>query len=211
MLIFFFCVRRRRRQHAEPLDWEAVQTAGIFHGVLRTPRTPKTPPTPSSTGHGRAASPEMSQQSHTSQYALAPAARGQVTSPTGSARTTISPLLIVATSPRSETSYHTAEDADPFADPLAMARMRPPLPAASPTIRVSDTTLVDPNTRLSAFKNLGGEPKYGYEAKIPHDSLLLPPPALAPTTGGRSNRLSHGSLEETLPSPNGSVDTGCAI
>lgn len=205
MLGIFFCVRRRRRKHAEPLDWEAVYTAGIFH----SPRGPRSPPKRQGTSDTLtpAASPGASETSHRSQYA-----RAQAASPTGSARTNISRLLIVATSPRSEESYHTAED-DPFADPLAMARMRPQLPAPSPTIRVSDATLVDPNTRLSTFKHLDAPGHAPEPGTMPHNPLLMPPPALTPM-GGRTNRLSHGSLDDNLPSPAGSVgsvNTGCAI
>ena len=214
MLGLFLCVRWRRRQHAEPLGWETVHTSGLLRPATRAPRTPRTPNSPHTSNDvhsatSRAPSPQVSQVSHVSQYAIV--THANMTSPTrslsGSARTNISPLLMVQTSPRSEESYHTAEDgdgADPFADPVAMARMRPRMPAASPTIRMSDTTLVDSNSLVNAFKNIDGQGIVS-DSKQPQDPLLMPPPALTPL-GSRVNRLSHSSLGESLPSPVGSVD-----
>ncbi|EKM61703.1 uncharacterized protein PHACADRAFT_190883 [Phanerochaete carnosa HHB-10118-sp] len=207
----FLYVRKRRRQHAKPFYFESVPAAGFYYSATPTPRTPNGPHTPSSAYFmtARSPSPPASQTSHTSQYATVARANTMSTMRSPSMRANISPLLIVQTSPRSEESYHTAEEPDPFAGPHAMAQMRPRIPAVSPTIRVSDTTLVDPNSRLSVIKNLDG-PGSTAETKLPQDPLLMPPPALAPAES-RMNRLSHGSFEGDLPSPASSVDAGCAI
>ena len=211
MLGFFLCVRWRRRQHAQPLDWEAVRTSGLFRSISGPPRTPCSARSFRSIRSARTAtpgptSPQMSQISHTtsqshSQYATAP---NSATSPIrnggqpGTARTNISPLLMVQTPPRSEESYHGHDgEYDPFADPLAMARMRPRLSDMSPTIRVSDTTLVDqawgPGKGMpSKNDGLAGGPA-SQPVRGSHNELLMPPPSLSPMTG-RSNRLSNDSL-----------------
>lgn len=199
MLGFFLCVRWRRRQHATPLNWESVRTSALFRSASG-PRTPKSFRSARTETPGPL-SPPMSQMSHTtsqSQYATAP---NSATSPTrnglGTARTNISPLLMVQTPPRSEESYHGHdEEYDPFADPLAMARLRPQLSDMSPTIRVSDTTLVDQAWAAKGLASKMDGSVGGLAAKTiheDHDELLLAPPSLNPMAG-RTNRLSNDSL-----------------
>ena len=200
MLGLFFCVRRRRRRHAKAkmIDWQYVRTT-----VFRSPTNPDVPRTPRSNHsvHSNSPlSPSLSQMTHTSsQYATAQENAYSPTRP-GTARTNISPLLIVQSPPKSEESYHGHdEEHDPFADPLAMARMRPRMADMSPTIRVSDSTLVD-----QAWAAKGLPQKAGGAAGLSHnafredpDELLMPPPPLNPVQG-RPNRLSNDSLQPGL-------------
>ncbi|KIP03827.1 hypothetical protein PHLGIDRAFT_31628 [Phlebiopsis gigantea 11061_1 CR5-6] len=201
MFGLFFCVRRRRRKHAKAkmIDWQSVRPS-----VLRSPSNSPIPRTPKSSSHSihsnSPLSPSLSQMTHSSsQYATA---QENTYSPTrlGTARTNISPLLIVQSPSKSEESYHGHdEEYDPFADSLSMARMRPQIAAASPTIRVSDATLVD-----QAWAAKGLAQKTGGAAGLSNgafrespDELLMPPPPLNPVHG-RPNRLSNDSLQPGL-------------
>jgi hypothetical protein len=172
ILVYFLCVRRRRRQqHARPLDWERVNSSLLFHahpgGAI--PASPSSAtlsvvdaPLPMSEApHAQHATVRMS--THVRPLETSGIAAAATYSVGANAKTTaVSPLLMVhATSPLSEESFHTAEDGDagggdPFADPAALARMRPRVLNASPTIRVSDATFVDEATRMPGWRSVAG-------------------------------------------------------
>lgn len=87
---------------------------------------------------------------------------------------------------------------DPFADPVAIARVREQHRSLTPTIRESDVTLVDQAPLVNA--STGGRPVSGFQT-VPEDSVLDPfkdpAPQLFVSPSGARNRLSNVSSQRS--------------
>lgn len=221
-LAFFLCMRRRRRA---AIKFDSVRPSMFIRPrTPTTPRTPKSPKTPRSITKS-----EMSMSQYAHDMPLSPTSTSGHSHGHGHGlgrRTTnISPKLIVQVDAPpvvgSAHSYYLNQEEgsdDPFADPLAVARARPRarLSDLSPTIRVSDATLVgEPRVlpgesglkhSVTAGSGLKTQAGVQMEQRAPPSqeinvptAFLTPPPALSPLTG-KTNRLSNQSVAAP-PSP----------
>jgi hypothetical protein len=187
-------LRWRRRRGVASTDWESVHASTFAHdtsggsGSARTvPRSPS--------------APEMSQRNgDTVQYAMN---MHRPDSPTGfstmTAHADVSPRLMVSV-PESTLGLQgdLHFDNDPFADPVAVARVRPARRSITPTIRESDTTLVDQTFRRSSNRGSGLATVKERSVLAEFDPFRDPAPQLYVSTTGR-NRLSN--ISDQPPSP----------
>lgn len=210
----FLFVRWRRSKRGQPVDWESVRGSMLFRSgrnsssasVPRTPRSARS----QRTTLGSPRTPEMAYAQ--AQYASAmPAA---ATTPTTGTRpdVSVSPRLVIhsptgARSLESTMGGSMLDDVheDPFADPAAIARVRPAHRSTTPTIRESATTLVDVSGGEggSLFKQgqLGVVNESEDVTHVVDDPFLDPPPALFKSPMGQINRLSSVSSQLQPPSP----------